>query len=103
MASTKEYLNFILEQLSDLDEIGFRSMMGEYILYYRDKVIGGIYDDRFLVKPVKAAMEMMPDAQMQVPYESAKGMLAVENVEDKAFLKKLLEMMYPELSESKKR
>ena len=103
MASTKEYLNFILEQLSDLDEIGFRSMMGEYILYYRDKVIGGIYDDRFLVKPTKAAMEMMPDAQMQVPYESAKGMLAVENVEDKAFLKKLLEMMYPELREPKKR
>ena len=103
MASTKEYLNFILEQLSDLDEIGFRSMMGEYILYYRDKVIGGIYDDRFLVKPIMAAMEMMPDAQMQVPYESAKGMLAVENVEDKAFLKKLLEMMYPELSEPKKR
>ena len=103
MASTKEYLNFILEQLSDLDEIGFRSMMGEYILYYRDKVIGGIYDDRFLVKPIKAAMEMMPDAQMQAPYESAKGMLVVENVEDKAFLKKLLEMMYPELSEPKKR
>ena len=103
MASTKEYLNFILEQLSDLDEISFRSMMGEYILYYRDKVIGGIYDDRFLVKPIMAAMEMMPDAQMQAPYDGAKGMLAVENVEDKAFLKKLLEMMYPELSEPKKR
>lgn len=103
MASTKEYLNFILEQLSDLDEISFRSMMGEYILYYRDKVIGGIYDDRFLVKPTRSALTMMPDAQMQAPYDGAKGMLVVENVEDKAFLKKLLEMMYPELSEPKKR
>lgn len=103
MASTKEYLNFILVQLSDLDEIGFRSMMGEYILYYRDKVIGGIYDDRFLVKPIKAAMEMMPDAQMQVPYESAKEMLLVDDVDNKEFLCKLLEAMYEELPAPKKK
>ena len=75
MASTKEYLDFILEQLSDLDEISFRAMMGEYIIYYRGKVVGGIYDDRFLVKPTKSAMEMMPNADMEQPYDGAKQMI----------------------------
>ena len=78
MASSKEYLDYILEQLSDLDEITYRAMMGEYILYYRKKIIGGIYDDRFLLKPVKAAKEMMPDANMELPYEGAKEMLLVD-------------------------
>lgn len=54
MASSKKFLSFIMEQLSELPEIAFRPMMGEYVLYYRDKVIGGVYDDRFLVKPAAA-------------------------------------------------
>ena len=82
MASTKEYLDFILEQLSELDEITYRAMMGEYIIYYRGKVVGGIYDDRFLIKPVKSAMNMMPEAGLELPYEGAKEMLLVDNVEN---------------------
>ena len=80
MASTKEYLEFILEQLSDLEEISYRAMMGEYIIYYRGKVVGGIYDDRFLIKPTKSAVNMMPNADMELPYEGAKEMLLVDDV-----------------------
>lgn len=97
MASSKEYLNFILEQLSELEEITHRSMMGEYMIYYRGKIAAYICDDRFLVKPVKSAAELMPDAPRELPYEGAKEMLLVENVEDKEFLKRLFNAMYDEL------
>ena len=103
MASSKEYLDFMLEQLSELDEISCRAMMGEYIIYYRGKIIGGIYDDRFLVKPTKSAAAMMPDADMELPYEGAKEMLLVDNVEDRDFLRKLLAAMYDELPAAKKK
>ena len=103
MASNKEYLDFILEQLSSLEGISHRAMMGEYIIYYRDKVVGGIYDDRFLVKPVKVALEMMPDAQMELPYEGGSRMLAVDNVEDREFLQSLIEAMYDELPATRKK
>ena len=97
MASSKEYLAYILEQLSDLEDIHYRAMMGEYILYYREKVVGGIYDDRFLIKNVTAAWESMPDASFEKPYEGAKEMLLVENVEDKEFLTNLFKAIYDEL------
>ena len=103
MASSKEYLNFILEQLSSLDGITHRAMMGEYILYYRGKIVGGIYDDRLLVKPVKAALALMPDAPRECPYEGAGKMLLVENVDDSTFLTKLFEAMYGELPAPKKK
>lgn len=103
MASDKEYLEFILEQLSDLGDIAYRAMMGEYIIYYRGKVIGGIYDNRFLIKPVKSAINLMSDAVMELPYEGAKEMLLAENIEDKVFLKDLFEQMYQELPMPKKR
>lgn len=103
MASSKEYLSYILEQLSELNDISYRAMMGEYILYYCDKVVGGIYDDRFLLKPTKSAMAMMPDADMELPYEGAKEMILVDNVENKEFLKTLIEAMYEELPVPKKR
>lgn len=103
MSSSKEYLEYILEQLSDLDDITYRAMMGEYIIYYRGKIIGGIYDDRFLVKPVKSAMAMMPDASMELPYEGAKEMILVDDVEDRDFLSELLESMYDELPAHKKK
>ena len=103
MASTKEYLDFILEQLSGLDEITYKAMMGEYIIYYRGKIVGGIYDDRFLVKNVKTAREMMPDADLELPYEGAKEMLLVDDVDNKEFLRDLLEAMYDELPEPKKK
>ena len=99
MASTKDYLDFILEQLSELDEITFRAMMGEYILYYRGKVFGGIYDDRFLVKPVPSAVKLMPDASMELPYDGAKEMILVDDVDNRVFLCKLVESMWEELPE----
>ena len=97
MASSKEYLDFILEQLSELDDVSYRTMMGEYIIYYRGKVVGGIYDDRFLVKPTKSAAAMMPNADMELPYDGAKEMLLVDDVDNKKFLRELLEAMYDEL------
>ena len=103
MASSKEYLEFVLEQLQELDEITYSAMMGEYILYYKQKIIGGIYDDRFLIKPVPAAKEMMPDAKMESPYEGARKMLLVDNIDNKKFLKELLESMFKELPTPKKR
>ena len=103
MASSKEYLDFILDQLSGLDEISYRAMMGEYIVYYRGRIVGGIYDDRFLVKPTKSAVAMMPDADKELPYEGAKEMLLVDNVENREFLQELLNAMYEELPAPKKR
>ncbi len=96
MASKKEYLDFILEQLSPLDGVAYRRMMGEYILYYQGKIIGGIYDDRFLVKRTRAAERLMPAAAPQTPYPGAKEMLLVDNVDDPAFLKRLLRAMADE-------
>ena len=103
MASSKDYLDFVLEQLSDLDDITYKSMMGEYIIYYRGKIIGGIYDDRFLVKNVKSAVALMPDASLELPYEGAKEMLLVEELDNKGFLTELLEAMYDELPMPKKK
>ena len=103
MASGKEYLDFILEQLSGLENVMYRAMMGEYIIYYRGKIVGGIYDDRFLVKPTKSALEMMPDADREIPYEGAKEMLLVDNVDNREFLAELLTAMYEELPAPKKK
>ena len=97
MASSKEYLYFILEQLSDLEAVSYRSMMGEFILYYRGKIVGGIYDNRLLVKKTRTALELMPEAICDLPYEGAKEMLLVDEVDSKAFLTKLFEAMYDEL------
>ena len=103
MASSQGYLDFILEQLSALEEITYRAMMGEYLIYYRGKIIGGIYDDRLMVKPVKSAVSLMPDAQYQLPYEGAKEMLLVSDVDSKEFLSQLFEAMYNELPAPKKK
>ena len=103
MTSSKEYLEYILEQLSELDDISYRAMMGEYIIYYRGKIVGGIYDDRFLIKPVETAKKMMPDADMELPYEGAKEMMLVDDVENREFLKELFEAMYDDLPARKKR
>ena len=103
MASSKDYLDYILDQLSGLDDISYRTMMGEYIIYYRGKLVGGIYDDRFLVKPVKSALAMMPDAEMELPYEGAKEMLLIDDVDNREFLRKLFEAIYEELPAPKKK
>lgn len=102
MASSKDYLEYVLEQLAELVGITYKPMMGEFILYYRGKIIGGIYDNRLLVKPGKSVISLMPEATYELPYVGAKEMLLVENVEDKEFLAKLFNAMYDELPSSKK-
>ena len=103
MASSKEYLDFVMEQLAGVPEIGWRWMMGEYIIYYRGKVIGGIYDDRFLVKNIPAASKLMPEAQLELPYEGAKEMLMVDDIENREFLVQLLDVMYEALPAVKRK
>ena len=103
MASSKSYLDFILDQLSDLDGVSWRAMMGEYILYYKGKITGGIYDDRLLLKPTASAVQMMPNAVLEAPYSGAKEMLLVDNPDDRAFLSALLNAMYDELPSAKRR
>lgn len=97
MPSSKEYLNFILEQLSGLEDITYRTMMGEYIIYYHGKIVGGIYDGRFLVKPIRSAIEYMPNAEYELPYDGAKEMLLVDDVDNKEYLTGLFNSMYDEL------
>ena len=101
MASSKEYLQFILEQLADLKDINYRAMMGEYIIYYRGKIVGGIYDNRLLVKPVKSAISYIPTATYESPYDGAKEMLLVEDVDNKEFFNDLFHAMYDELPAAK--
>ena len=101
MATTKDYIDFILQQLSDLREIACQSMMGEYIIYYRGKIAAYVCDNRFLVKPVAAAVAKMESPVFEPPYKGAKNMLLVKNINDKAFLTQLFETMYDELPEPK--
>ena len=103
MASSKEYLEYVLEQLSSLDDITYKAMMGEYIIYYQGKIVGGIYDDRFLVKPTKIAMTMMPEASLELPYEGAKEMLLVDDIDNRDFLHELFNAMADELPAPKKK
>lgn len=103
MASTKEYLDFILGQLSNLEEITYRTMMKEYILYYRGKIVGGIYDDRLLVKPVETAIRYMPKVRYELPYDGTKEMLLVDEVDNQEFLEGLFQVMYDELPNPKKK
>ena len=103
MASGKDYLDYVLDQLSPLDGISFKAMMGEYILYYEGKIVVGIYDDRLLVKPTKSAREMLPDAPFELPYEGAKEMLLVEDVDDREFLAKLVTAVADDLPAPKKK
>lgn len=103
MASSREFLNFVLEQLLELDGISYRAMMGEFIIYHKGKIPGGIYDDRLLVKPVKAAIEYMPEASFELPYDGGSKMLLVTELEDKDFLAGLFNAMYDELPERKRR
>ncbi len=97
MPSSKDYLEYILEQLSGLEDISYRQMMGEYIIYYKGKIAANLCDNRFLVKPVKSAEEYLPDAKREPPYEGAKDMLLVENIDDRDFLTGLLNAVYDEL------
>lgn len=97
MAPSKEYLEFILEQVSELDNVSYKAMMGEFIIYYEGKIIGGIYDDRLLVKPVQSAINYMPNAVYELPYNGAKEMLLLDDVDNKEFLIGLFDAMYDDL------
>ncbi|MCR5706916.1 MAG: TfoX/Sxy family protein [Ruminococcus sp.] len=103
MATDKGYLEYITEQLSSLDGLSYRAMMGEYIIYYKGRIVGGIYDDRLLVKQTAAAERLMPNAPRELPYEGGKPMLLVEDVDDSDFLCRLIEEMYDGLPEPRKR
>lgn len=97
MSSTKDYLDFVLEQLSDLPDITYRAMMGEYIIYYRGKIVGGIYDNRLLVKPINAAKKIIPNPVMEIPYPGGKEMIMIIDIENREFLSDLFNAMYDEL------
>lgn len=103
MASGKDYLDYILEQLSGLEGIRWRAMMGEYLLYYQGKLVGGIYDDRLLVKPTPSAKALLPEAPIALPYEGAKEMLLVEETDDRELLAALLNAVAADLPAPKKR
>ena len=103
MASSREYLEFVIDQLSALNGISYKAMMGEFILYYQGKIIGGIYDDRLLVKPTKTAKQMMPDALLEIPYDGAKEMILVDDIDNRESLCNLLKAMADELPEPKKK
>ena len=103
MASSKEFLRFVLEQLSALEDVSVRPMMGEYVVYCRGRVIGGVYDDRFLVKPTATARAMMPEAREELPYDGAKPMLLVDRMEDREFLKELVSRVSDEVPVRKKK
>ena len=103
MASSREYLQFVLDQLAGLEGVSWRAMMGEYILYVQQKVVGGIYDDRLLVKPTASALRMMPSAARELPYEGAKEMLLVDDVDDRAFLTELFRALAEDLPAPKKK
>ena len=102
MASSKEYLDFVLEQLSGLGDITYRQMMGEYIIYYQEKIIGGVYDNRFLIKDTPAARKLIPDTVYEIPYDGGKPMILIEDIDDSAFLCSVLTAMAPELPIPKK-
>ena len=101
MPTSKEYLEYVLDQCPD--ETTYRAMMGEFVLYYREKVFGGVYDNRVLVKPTASALRLMPDAPRELPYEGAREMLLLDRLDDREFVKELLEAMYGELLQPKKR
>ena len=100
MASSKEYIDFVLDQCKGLSA---RAMMGEFILYYGGKIVGGVYDNRLLVKPTPSAKALIRNAEYQLPYEGAKKMLLARDIENKDFLRQLFDAMYEELPEPKKR
>ena len=102
MASSKEYLEYVLDLLSGLDDIRYRYMMSEYVIYYRDKVFGGVYDDRFLIKPTKTVLERFPDAEFASPYPGGREMVVLDT-EDRTFIKQLVMDMTEEIPAPKEK
>ena len=103
MPSTREYLDFVMDQLSELDDVSYRAMMGEYVIYYRGKVVAGIYDDRFLVKPTPGARRILPNAPMEIPYPGGKAMIMIEDIENRDLMRHVLNAIYADLPISKRK
>lgn len=97
VATSKEYLSYILDQLSSVDGITHRGMMGEYTLYINGRLAAYLCDDRLLIMPLPAAQRLLPNAPREAPYPGAKDMLLVEETDDADFLVRLFEDIYPEL------
>lgn len=102
MASSRDFLEFVLEQLSELPDVTYRAMMGEFIIYYHNTVVGGIYDNRFLVKPTESVRKILPNASMEIPYNGGKPMMLLDDIENPELLKCALNAVYDDLSKSKK-
>ena len=102
MASSKDFLEFVLEQLGNLHDITYRAMMGEFIIYYRNKIIGGIYDNRLLVKPMESVFKIIPHATMEIPYPGGKPMIMIPDVENPELLAEVFNLLYSELPNRKK-
>lgn len=102
MASSKDLLEFVLEQLSILPDITYRAMMGEFIIYYRGKIIGGIYDNRLLIKPTSSALKIMPNAKMEMPYPKGKPMIMIPDIENPELLEMVFNAVYNELPDKRK-
>ncbi len=96
MASSKSYLAYVTEQLAALPEVSFWAMMGEYVLYYRGKAVGGIYDDRLLVKETEAARRLLPDAPLETPYPGGREM-RLADVDRRELLERLIPAVAEEL------
>ncbi len=103
MATSKDFLAYILDNLSGVEGITYRQMMGEYIIYMNGRIAAYVCDNRLLIKPVPSSVRLMPDAVYESPYKGAKEMLLCEDTEDREFLKTLFEAIYDELPEPKKR
>lgn len=102
MATTKEFLSYFFEQVKNIPEVASRAMMGEYVLYYKGKVIGGIYDNRVLIKPVDGLDGLLPDAELQIPYPGAKPLVYLESFEEER-LKEIFGLLYSKLPQPKKK
>lgn len=103
MPSSKEFLNYVLDQLSNLEDISYRYMMAEYIIYYKGKIAGGIFNNRLMIKPVKAAMNFLKEPVYDIPFDGAKEWILIEDIDDKDFLTNLFKVIYDDLSFPKKK
>ena len=100
MSSSRDFLDYVLEQLSELSDVSFRPMMGEYVIYYEGKVVGGIYDDRFLIKNTKSVSEYLKNNDISLPlekpYPGGRDMLAAD-IDDREMTCSLIEMIRKDL------
>lgn len=99
MSSSKDFLDFVLDQLSGLPDISWRAMMGEYIIYYRGKVVGGIYDNRFLIKPTDSVLKIISNAKMETPYPGGRPMVMITDIENTELLENVFNVLYDDLAD----